>query len=208
MNRYGIDLLFSERMIRWDVMRMAMKSPEDTMMTPRPEDPDIDQQVLSAEEDWSEHYAQQIMDSKCDKQDLVRLARDQTQLTVEQRNDLQHLLEKHADLFDGELGQWPDEDVSVELTPEAVPYHCGRPMRIPHIHMETVKKEVNRLVEIGVLEVVDGATAGPWCAPSFIVPKKDGHVKFITDYRELNKKIRRMPHALRMCYWMWDPTHA
>jgi hypothetical protein len=38
--------------------------------------------------------------------------------------------------------------------------------------METLKKEVDRLVEIGVLEVVQGDKAGPWCAPSFIVPKK------------------------------------
>jgi hypothetical protein len=66
-------------------------------------------------------------------------------------------------------------------------------MRIPHAHLETLKKEVWRLVEIGVLEVVDGSKAGPWCAPSFIIPKKDGRVRFITDYRKLNERIRRKP---------------
>jgi hypothetical protein len=86
----------------------------------------------------------------------------------------------------------------VELTPDAVPYHCGKPIRIPHIHMKTLKKEVDRLVEIGVLEVVQGDKAGPWCAPSFITAKKadaegNQRVRFITDFRELNKYIRRKP---------------
>jgi hypothetical protein len=38
--------------------------------------------------------------------------------------------------------------------------------------MKTLKKEVDCLVEIGVLEVVQGDKAGPWCAPSFITAKK------------------------------------
>ena len=104
-------------------------------------------------------------------------------MATEQREALFNVLEKYEDLFQGTLGEWPGEEVSVELAPDATPYHCGQPIRIPHIHMETLKKEVDRLVEIGVLEVVDGANCGPWCSPSFIIPKKDGRVRFITDYR-------------------------
>jgi len=139
------------------------------------------------------HYAQQIMDSKYEKQDMLHVAKDQSHLTQQQRDALYSVLQKYEDLFQGTLGEWPDEEISVELTKDAVPYHCGKPIRIPHAHLETLKKEVKRLVDIGVLEEVDGSRAGPWCAPSFIVPKKDGRVRFITDYRELNKRIRRKP---------------
>jgi len=64
---------------------------------------------------------------------------------------------------------------------------------MPHAHCSTLKKEIDRLVSIGVLEEVDGNAAGPWCSPSFIIPKKDGTARFITDYREVNRRIVRKP---------------
>ena len=82
---------------------------------------------------------------------------------------------------------------------------------IPHIHLQTLKKEVDWLVKIGVLEVVDATKLGPWCAPSFIIPKKDGKVRFITDYRELNKCIQRkpwpMPHVTDLIQDVGSYTH-
>ena len=35
-----------------------------------------------------------------------------------------------------------------------------------------------------------------WVAPSFITPKKDGTVRFINAFRELNKRIQRKPHPI------------
>jgi hypothetical protein len=68
--------------------------------------------------------------------------------------------------------------------------------------LETLKKEIYRLVEVGVLEEVDPVRAPAWCAPTFIIPKKDNRVRVITDYRELNKRIKRkpwpMPHITDM----------
>lgn len=227
MNRYGIDLLFSERMIQWDGMRMPMKTPEELRVAAEEnKDEDEGDSISWLENNYECNYAQQVQneweeayldirqrkeehfetkeikDSKYEKQDLLKVAKDQAHLTKDQRDQLYDLLSKYEKLFEGKLGEWPDEEISVELTPDAVPYHCGKPIRIPHVHLQTLQKEVQRLVDIGVLEVVDGAKAGPWCAPSFITRKKDDRVRFITDYRELNKRIRRkpwpMPHIADM----------
>ena len=91
---------------------------------------------------------------------------------------LEEVLQEVKALFQGTLGEWPDFEVNLDIDPNIQPFHCKRPFRIPHIHMQTLKKEVDRLVEIGVLEKVDGANAGPWCAPGLIIAKKDGRVRF------------------------------
>lgn len=179
MNRYGIDLLFSEQAIRWDGFTMKMREPTEWTQERtqealrqahfipnedgtgqlverdegqcRVEDGD-DDEFGCYEELLEEHLAQQIMDSKYEKQDLLRVAKDQTHLSEEQRDQLHTLLEQYETLFEGGLGAWPDDEgeVSIELRADAQPYHCGKPIRVPHFHLETLRKEVNHLVEIGV----------------------------------------------------------
>ena len=36
----------------------------------------------------------------------------------------------------------------------------------------------------------------PWAAPSFIIPKKNGQVRFLTDFRQLNKRLQRKPYPI------------
>eukprot|EP00804_Cyclotella_cryptica_P003901 CCRYP_015772-RA/>CCRYP_015772-RA protein AED:0.38 eAED:0.38 QI:0/0/0/1/0/0/3/0/296 len=47
--------------------------------------------------------------------------------------------------FDGTLGDWNTDPVSLELKEGAKPYH-GRPFPVPKIHKETIIKELNRLL--------------------------------------------------------------
>jgi hypothetical protein len=72
------------------------------------------------------------------------------------------------------------------------PYH-GRPFPVPKIHELTLKKELGRLEKLGILKKVNRSQ---WGAPTFIIPKKDGTVRFISDFRELNKHIKREPYPI------------
>eukprot|EP00804_Cyclotella_cryptica_P025222 CCRYP_010335-RA/>CCRYP_010335-RA protein AED:0.59 eAED:0.59 QI:0/-1/0/1/-1/0/1/0/208 len=61
------------------------------------------------------------------------------------------------------------------------------------MHKETIIKELNRLCELGVLEF---QPASEWASPTFIIPKKDNTVRFISDFREVNKRLVRKPFPL------------
>jgi hypothetical protein len=133
-----------------------------------------------------------ILDAKYSATDLEKVCSTQSHLKLEKQQKLLALLTKFEDLFDGTLGKWNEEPVKLELKEDATPYHA-QPFPIPRCHAETLKMEVDRLVEIGVLKKVNRSK---WAAPSFIIPKKDGTVRFINDFRELNKRIKRKPFSI------------
>ena len=95
-------------------------------------------------------------------------------------------------MFDGTLGKWTGEPYDIELQPDAKPYH-SRAYPIPKIHENTLKKEVERLCQLGVLKKVNRSA---WAAPTFIIPKKNQTVRFISDFWELNKRIVRKPYPI------------
>jgi hypothetical protein len=72
------------------------------------------------------------------------------------------------------------------------PYH-GRPYPIPHKQKAVLMKEINRLCNIGVLE---WQPSSRWALPTFIIPKKDSTVRTVSDFRELNKCIVRIPYPI------------
>ena len=59
--------------------------------------------------------------------------------------------------------------------------------------MDFFKKELDRLEKEGVL-----SRTGPseWIAGSFIIPKKDGSVRWISDFRALNKASKRKAYPI------------
>ncbi len=61
---------------------------------------------------------------------------------------------------------------------------------MPKVHKETIIKEVERLCKLGVLK---RQPASKWTLPSFIIPKKDKTVCFLSDFWEVNKRLVRKP---------------
>jgi hypothetical protein len=58
------------------------------------------------------------------------------------------------------------------------------------LHKDTIIKEVERLCKLGVLE---SQPASEWALPSFILPKKDRTVCFLSNFREVHKRLVRKP---------------
>ena len=134
-----------------------------------------------------------ILDANYEKANLPAIVRDNCpHLNPVEQGNLLGLLEEFEDLFDGTLGDWDTKPVSFEVKEGIKPYH-GRAFPIPQVHKETILKEVKRLVKLGVLE---WQPSSEWASPSFIQPKKNGTVRFLTDFREVNKRLVRKPFPI------------
>ncbi len=95
-------------------------------------------------------------------------------------------------MFNGSLGVYPHKKVHIDIDPNAKPVH-SRPYPVPQIHLKTFKKKLDHLVRIGVLAAQQESE---WASPSFIIPKKDGRVCWISDLCQLNKVIRCKQYPL------------
>jgi len=127
-----------------------------------------------------------ILYAHYDAANLDEIVASCSNLNTEQKQQLKHLLEQFKELFDGTLDSLKDQ--LIELKEGATPYHA-KAFPIPKSREETlVKKEIARLCQLGVLKKVNHSE---WAAPSSIIPKKDGSVRFISDLRELNLRIKR-----------------
>ena len=130
--------------------------------------------------------------SKYEAVSVETVAEEQKHLTPQQRGGLSNLLRKFSKIFSGGLGKFIGRKMHLELIPNATPVH-KRAYPVPHAHLKLFKDELDKLVQLGVLSKCG---ASEWAAPSFIIPKKDGRVRWITDFRELNRVIKRKVYPL------------
>jgi len=166
-----IDLRFSDEIIKWDGAEMPFKDG----------DASTKEACYVADSDPVEdavHRVKRILDAEHDKADIEKICEEQAELDKQQREQLAVLLRKCKALFDGQLGRWHGQEVKLELQEGAKPYHA-RAYNVPRCHVQTLKAEVERLVNIGVPKKVNRSE---WAAPAFVIPKKDGSVRFISDF--------------------------
>lgn len=181
----GIDLLFSSRSVVWDDVSIPFKPRDATM--------DTDYYVAdSSSAAEATERIKQILDAKYVPANLDDVIDSCDHLNDRQKRQLMDVLASHKSLFDGTLGRYRGKPYDIEVKEGAKPYHA-KPFPVPRVHEQTLKMEVDRLVQIGVLKKVNRSQ---WAAPSFIIPKKDGTVRFINDFRELNKRIKRKPYPI------------
>ena len=86
------------------------------------------------------------------KTDLSKIVKENcSHLTHAKHKALLSLLPVFEELFDGPLSDWKTNPVTLRLKPGSIPYH-GKPFPVPHVHKDTLQKEVDRLEELGVLK--------------------------------------------------------
>ena len=106
-------------------------------------------------------------------------------LDNKQQRKLEQLLDKYKDVFvqkDGVLGSTPQYTHEIDLKPGAVPCHYYPFRQAPH-KAELLENHCEALLKQDVLEETN---TGPWASRSFLVEKKDGKQRLVTDFRYLN----------------------
>ena len=128
-----------------------------------------------------------ILDANHEKDNLKKILNNFKYLNNDIQSIILKLLRKHEEMLDGILGNYTGSEYKNELLQRAKPYHV-KPFPISKIDEETLQTEVNRLINIDVLNC---KSSSKWEAPTIVIPKKNGTICFISDFRELNKKIKR-----------------
>jgi hypothetical protein len=90
------------------------------------------------------HEETKILDANYKTADLEEFVKNFLHLPNNQKSQVRTLLSNYESVFQGKLGLWDTPPVSLELEEGAKPYHA-RAYPIPHIHEETVQKEVDWL---------------------------------------------------------------
>jgi predicted aspartyl protease len=181
----GIKMDFDDMTVNYQHVSIPMKPKDGTY-----EDSFFIQESISVQE--TTERVQQILEADYHPAELEELCGEYLHLEPDEREQLLSLLKQYEPLFNGTLGTWTGDPYEIELKPDAEPYHA-KAYPIPKIHEQTLKNEVRRLCEIGVLKRINNSE---WAAPNFIIRKKNGRVRFLTDFRELNKRIRRKPFPI------------
>ena len=117
-----------------------------------------------------------------DLQDIVNKC---NYLLPHQQQQLYQMLQKSQKLFDGQLKTFKGPPVHLQLIENPTPVR-RRPYSVPASHLTVFKAELQCLLQIGVIEK---AVQSEWITGTFIVPKKDGQVRWITDFRGFNKSL-------------------
>jgi hypothetical protein len=190
LEQLPLDIKFSDHTLSWQERSIPMKLMDE--LNSKNINTIVEECYESILTGEMTRRTMEILDAKYEKANLQLITSQCTYLPKEERTALLKLLLRYEDLFDGTLGTWNGPEIKMKLMKDAKPYFA-RPFPVPQIHEKTLKIEIDRLVKLGVLK---WTKANEWAAPTFIIPKKDGSVRFISDFRKLNEWLKRAPYPI------------
>ena len=115
-------------------------------------------------------------------------------LTMEQRDLVYQCLERHVAAFswsDWDLGHCDKAPPHKIFLKEDKPFR-ERYRRIPPQMVEEVRAHLQQMLEAGVIQ----ESTSPYSSPAVFVRKPNGSLRFVVDYRKLNKITIRDSHYL------------
>lgn len=130
----------------------------------------------------------------CDQMNLIK----RIEAAVPESSDLEEIrrdpiAREYLDLFSG-VGKMENASYAISLRAGTQPYVLGTARRVPFPLYDKVHKELQRMLQFGVIQEVSEPTS--WCSPMVAVPKGDGTVRICVDYTSLNESVQREHYQL------------
>ena len=188
VSKYGFVLDHARSIILWDGLSIEM-----TRATSHSSNMDTSFSCALTATSVYASSTEKILHAKYKKTSLTEVINKCHHLNTVNKAKLLELLSSFPKLFSGDLGRYVHKKCSISLKdPYTLPIFCN-PYPIPIIHQPVFKKELQHLIEAKVLKRIERSE---WAFPTFLIPKKDGRVRWISDFRRLNKLITRSRYFL------------
>ena len=123
---------------------------------------------------------------------METVLQQQKHLNEEQKKQLGSILSQCEKLFNGKLGKYTMIKIHLELKPDAKPIHL-KPYPVPRAHVGLFLDELQNLCDDRVFEKI-GATEHAY--PTFIIAKKDGRVRWVSDFCKMNQQLKHKIFSL------------
>ena len=102
------------------------------------------------------------------------------------------LKQQYPEVFEG-VGKLTNKQISLDIDPTVKP--VAQPYRrIPFNLREKVQNKTSELLELGIIEPVEGPA--PWVNPVVVVPKSSGEIRLYIDMRQANQAIMRRRYPI------------
>ena len=135
----------------------------------------------------TEEKVKKILDSDYSKVDINKMVNG-LDIHWDSKRELKKTLKKFPTLFGGGLGTLVGEEAKIVLKKDAKP-HASNFYHLPKAYKGPAKKEIERMVRMGILRRLRWNDDTPWAAALFCQPKKTGDLRIVTDFRKMNECI-------------------
>ena len=92
------------------------------------------------------------------------------------------------------LPKMSGKPLDIHFRKDATPHAFHSPIPVPHHWKKQVKSDIDRDVNLGIIEPVPPGTPAIWCSKMVVVPKKDGSARRVVDLQYLNNATYRETH--------------